>query len=338
MISKRFVFRFSLFLLIIGGCTQERSQKKVEVSEPPIVSELVNWTSFNDEGFHNISFPNWFNKDIVQSDSIAKLSLAIYRFQENQNNKMPKDTFPDEIWKFIFDSEGWVKQVTLEEYSQAIQIAEHVFDYKKSPDSLGYSPPTISTKYLFKENQNSIQGIFDQVEDLKVFDRLIFDNMDSISISYKNALSTLSEKHIYITDSSLWNVHFIDEHFQANGSYLYHYGSPRNYSQSFKLIDLVDKTLEQRRYYYGNGIIKIQEQYEGGFYKARSFIYAEDGTCEMFKDSVFSESEEFVNAERSSINHNSFGLPESVHVFAMSDTLNKNQKRKYEFSYLFSSK
>lgn len=161
MNSRRFLFQFSFILLTVVACTPEPSNKKVEVSEPPIASELVNWSSFNDAGFHNISFPTWFNSDIVKADSIVQLNLAIYRFQENQNTRMPKDTFPDEIWKFNFNSEGWVKQVTLEEYSQAILIAEHVFDYKRSPDSLVHSSPTVSTKYLFKENQSSIQGIFD---------------------------------------------------------------------------------------------------------------------------------------------------------------------------------
>lgn len=334
----RILFQFSSLLILIEGCAQKRSEKKVEVSEPPISVQLVNWESFNDAGFHNISFPTWFNSDIIKADSIAKLNLAIYRFHENLNARMPKDTFPDEIWKFNFNSEGWVKQVTLEEYSQAILIAKHQFDYKRNPDSLGYSSPTVSTKYLFKENQNSIQGIFDQVEDLKVFNRLVFEAIDSVSITYKNALSTLKEKHIFIVDSALWNVHFIDEHFQANGSYLYHYGYPGNYTQSFKLNDLVDKTLEQRRSYYANGVIRIQEHHDGGFYKARNFIYAKDGTCDVLKDSIFSESEEFVNAERFDIEYDPKNLPERVNVYAMNDTLNKNQKRKYEFSYVFGSK
>jgi hypothetical protein len=188
---------------------------------------------------------------------------------------------------------------------------------------------------LFKENQNSIQGIFDQVEDLKVFDRLIFENMDSISITYKNALATLSEKHIYITDSSRWNVHFIDEHFKANGKYIYYYGQPFDYTESFKLDNLVDKTLKQLRSYYDNGLIKIQEQHDGGFYRSRNFIYKENGLCTMLEDSIFSDGNEFVNAERSIIEFQNRNLPKWIYIYAIDDTLREIQKRKYEFSYSY---
>ncbi len=338
MISRLFLIQFSFVLLIMGGCTQERSKKKVEVSEPPIASQLVNWSSFNDVGFHNISFPTWFNSALIKADSISHLKLSVYRFQENQNTKMPKDTFPDEIWTFTFNTEGTVKEIVMEEYSEAILIANHQFDYKKSPDSLGYSSPNISTKYLFKENQNSIQGIFDQVEDLKVFDRLILDNMDSLSITYKNALSTLSEKHIYIMDSSSWNVHFIDKQFKANGKYIYYYGQPNDYVESFKLDNLVDKTIKQRRSYYDNGVIKLQEHHDGGFYKSRKFIYNGDGICTMFEDSIFSTGKEYVNGERSIIEFQKKSLPKWIHVYAMEDTLREIQKRKYGFSYSYRRK
>lgn len=335
MILRRFLFCFSFLLLIFVGCDGERVKKKVEVSEPPNVDQLINWAFFNEEALHNISFPIWFNDDIIKRDSISGLNFSIYRFQESQSVKLPKDTFPDEVWRFSFSQEGWVKEIVLEEYSEAILIAEHQFDYRESPDSLGYCSPNVSTKYLFKENQTSIQGIFDQVEDLKVFDRLVFEVQDSVAVTYKNALSTLKEKHVFIIDSSSWNVHFIDEHFKANGTYLYYYGYPKQYYESFKLNNLVDKTLRQRRSYFENGVVKTQEHHDGGFYNTRNFIYNESGLCTAFKDSIFSNGKEFVNAERSIIEFKKQNLPDLISVYAMSDTLKKNQKRKYEFSYSF---
>ena len=338
MISRYLLFYYSFSLLLLVGCAAEDSKKEVEISQPLKMDQLVNWTFFNEEAFHNISFPIWFSNDIIKTDSISDINISIYRFQENQNTELPKDTFPDEIWRFAFNKEGWVKEVVLEEYSEAILIAEHQFDYKENPDSLGYSSPNVSTKYLFKENQNSIQGIFDQVEDLKVFDRLVFESMDSIAITYKNALSTLKEKHVFITDTNSWNVHFIDEHFKANGTYLYYFGYPNHYYESFKLNNLVDKTLKQRKTFYENGVIKILEHHDGGFYSARNFIYDEEGLCTTFKDSIFSSGEEFVNAERSIIKFKKHQLPQQVLVYAMDDTLKKNQKSKYEFSYSYNTK
>jgi hypothetical protein len=320
--------------MVSSGCGERKTNVKIKQSIPLEVDNLINWEYFNDAGRHNVSFPLWFNEEVVLTDSISTVEMSVYRFQENQGNKkLLKDTFPDETWRFTFNADGFAETVVLREFAEAIPIAIHEFEYKSNPDSLGFSSPIVSTRYLFKRNKSSLQGIFDQVEDLKVFNRLVFNKQDSIGIYYENALSTLGEKHVFLKDSSTWNVRFIDQNFKANGKNYYYYGLPKSYVESFKLDNLVEKTTFQRREYYPNQVICKQEFHSGGFYHLRTFNYDSTGWCLNLQDSIYSDSKEFVYAEKTAIEYNEDNLPKGLYVYALSDTSKRTPKKRYEISY-----
>lgn len=323
------------FLSVLVGCKEKQPVSVEKDMIPPTHTQIINWEHFNSSAFHNVSFPLWFNSEIVAEKQVEQLDIAVFRHQENISKRLPRDTFPDQVWQFFFDENGWVKDITLKEYVAAIHIVTHEFNYKNKPDTLGYSLPTVTTQYLFSSQQNQLTGLFNQVKDLQLFSRLILEKSDSNHVIFKNALPLINEKHIFITDSSNWNVHFIDQEFGANGKNYYYYGLPDHYVQRFKLENLVEKTLDEKRSYYPSSIIKKQKFYSDGFYRSRTFIYDSLGWCRRFKDSIFGSDKTFIHDETTSIAYNSNELPISMSTFSSNDTLAIQKKRRV-FRYTIS--
>lgn len=305
---------------------------------PADTTQLIRWHLLNDRALHNVSFPVWFDTKQVKDNHIDTLTITLYRFRERANERVQKDTFPDEVWQFRFHPEGWVKSLLLKEYNEGIHIADHTFDYAEGPDSMGYCAPTVSTRYLFKSKQSPLQGILNQVEDLKVFNRLVFENNDSISTVYKNVLSHPSKKHVYIKDSAHWNVTFIDQYFKADGKNYYYYGPPNDFTECFKLDNLVEKEFLQVNRYHPNGVLRSQDLYKGGFYRRRVFGYQKNGKCSYFIDSVFSSSDQFVYREDVTISYNIENvLPKDLVICASQDTAQLDPKKRYTFTYSMKS-
>lgn len=333
-----YILFFSLSLFLFACGEEKKTMKKIDPI-PADTTQLIRWHLLNDRALHNVSFPVWFNTERVQQIGLDTLTVTFYRYREKANERVQKDTFPDEMWQFSFSEEGWVDKLLLSEYNEGIHIADHTFDYAKAPDSNGYCAPTVSTQYLFTSNQNQLQGILNQVEDLKVFNRLIADGSDSVSIQYKNVLSRPTEKHIFIQDSANWNVTFIDHHFEAAGKNYFYFGIPNDYKQCFKLDNLVEKELLQVNRYYPNGVAKSQDLYKGEFYRRRVFGYDKNGQCTYFTDSIFSSGDQYVYREDVSITYsNDDNLPKDLVICASNDTAQVDPKKRYLFNYAIENK
>lgn len=326
---------FLILSIVLLSCEDEKVEEPVVQPDPPVVDQLMNWELFNTESFHNVSFPIWFNSNKIKEDSIESITISAYRFQEGRDTIVVKDTFPDEIWKFTFNESGAVEEVLLDEYVEAIHIASHEFNYKKAPDSTGYSSPVVSTKYKFNKEKSSFQGLLDQVEDLKIFDRLVFKSEDSLSLVFRNALSVLKEEHVFLKDTATWNVAFIDQNFNADGSNYYYFGNPKNFKEAFKLDNLVEKTYAEKRNYFENGLIKSQRLYDEGFYLKRNFNYDDKGWCLSLSDSIFSEAEDFIYSESADIKYTENHLPKQVVLKQNADTTSSNLDKRFLFKYTF---
>lgn len=330
--KRSFSFLLTLSLLLLIGCAEEQEIKEVNEEILPERNSLIQWEFFNEEAFHNFSFPLWFNAPLVDDQDVKKIKISVYQYRGSGDLKQQKDTVPDEIWEFQFTKEGWVKDISLHEYQESILIASYNFNYASSLDSLGYVAPSFSTLHNFSTQKNKVQQILDQVEELQLFKRLVFESQDSVSATYSNALSALEERHIFILDSSNFNVRFIDQYYEANGKHYYYYGVPRHYFESFKLTNLVEKTIEQRRTYYPNGVIKTQAFHNGGFFTARHFTYGESGECTGYIDSLFSDGDAFINEQYSTIDYRE-GLPIQVQRFNSHDSLKERPQQTYLLKY-----
>ena len=326
---------FLLSCMLLPSCSQQDRKAAVQERIPVKAEELVNWNNFNEDGFRNISFPNLFNQKVVIQDSIKKVQLVISQFEITDEKEMRMDSFPTRIWNFNFHADGWVKRAQLNEYLKSISIAEHIFEYSKAPDTIGYSLPVVLTNFLYKERGQNELAFFDQLQELKAFNRLILQSNEEHTMIFKNALPTISEKYIFLTDSNLWNVQHIDQQYNADGINTYFYGSPSHYQQRFQLENLVEKTMEQRRAYYSNGVLRSQTFYSDGLYRKRNFIYDSTGYCSAFKDSTFDAGGDFIYAEQLTIKRSPDYLPLSVDVAFINDSEPQRTIKKYTFIYSY---
>jgi hypothetical protein len=321
--------------ILLPSCTEQEKKVVVEEKIPVHTNELVNWSDFNEDGFKNISFPNLFSRAQVLQDSIAAVRLVIAQVERLQEEGVETDSFPTRIWNFNFHADGWMKRAQLDEYLESIRIAEHVFQYAKAPDSLGYSLPVVLTNYLYKERGYNEFAFFDQLQELEAFNRLILESKEDHTVVFKNALPTVSAKYIFLTDSNLWNVQHIDQQYNAEGINTYFYGSPLRYEQRFQLENLVEKTMHQRRTYYPTGVIQHQTFYSDGLYRKRYFNYDSAGYCSAFQDSIFGDGGDFVYTEQFTIKRSSNHLPLSVDVALINAPDTARTIKKYAFIYSY---
>lgn len=320
-----------LIFFFLAGCSDNKStSSKNELKTPLRKSSLINWRSFSTIGLQNLSFPIWFCDSVVENNKITSLVFSV---QEKfpSDDQFIEDTIPDKSFEVKF-KEGWVKVLIVRDYAEEVNIAEQRLNYRKKPDSLGYSEPTIINNVIYQEN--SILPIFTTVQNAQQYMRLEFVQDDSSIVEYKNTLDAKQQKHIFIKDSSNWNVLFIDQKFEQPKNNIYYYGFPKKHTESFKIRNLVEKTQLTTYKYFENGCIYQASNHTNGLVNRRTFSYDKSGRVIGYSDSLIAEPKDFIEKKFSEVQYEE-GLPKSISTYKESDTLKEYPIRIIRFDYVF---
>lgn len=322
---------FYTFLLLISyGCSEEVQPVSKEKAETPLKKKgVINWTFFNKEGLRNISFPIWFNDSVIEQKKIQKIRLSINELELSEDSTF-QDTVPSTFYDIHF-SKGVLEKIYVKQFSEEIAIEEQSFRYEEKKDSLGYSIPTITNNVIYEEND--FLPIFSTLQNAQQYSRLEFDNMDSTSLQFVNTLSADLEKHIFILDSSNWNVHFIDQTFKYPEKNTYYYGLPAHHFESFKIRELVKKDQISSTKYFENDCIYQHSTYSNGFENRRTFLYGKNGNVTGYIDSLLVEPNEFIERKIAKIKYEKNNLPTIISTYKSRDTLYKNPVQEIRLKY-----
>lgn len=327
-LSIKYLLIFSMTLLF--SCSQQEEKKVDVLIEPPFTSQLINWSVMNTQGWKNMSFPTWFSKDLIDSNNIKNILIEFTNFNFTDSIVNITDTMPYRTVEINFDKTGSVKKVVMIEYIDGIQLAQHIFSYKLTTDSLGYSTPAVSSNVKYREK--SMISFLNTLQELQQYQRLVLEESDSEVLKYVDESSKREIHHYFILDSVNWNVSFIDFHFKPEGKHVFYYGSPTNYISSFSLVNLVEKSMKQNRYYYPSKALKSMEFHTKDFITKRWFSYDSNGFVLSINDSLVSASEEFLHSDIGIVKYQET-LPKEINFYSAEDTLRNVPIKRISFGY-----
>lgn len=326
------------FIFLIS-CSEQEKSKEAERIEPPFKKQLVNWSVMNTQGWKDMSFPTWFSKELIDSNDIKSVFIGFTNFNFTDSIVNITDTMPHRTVEINFDKKGSVEKITISDFISGIQLAQHIFSYKSTTDSLGYSPPAISSNVKYREK--SMLSLLNTLQELQQYQRLVLQEAKSDLISYVDKSSNKEIMHHFILDSANWNVSYIDQHFNqiakgSQGDNVFYYGSPTNYRSSFTVKNLVEKSMKQTRDYFPSKALKNQYFHNKDFITKRNYKYDIEGLLVGLEDSLVTSSNEFLHSEFAVIRYNE-SLPKTISFFNAEDSLMKTPVKRISLEYLITN-
>lgn len=327
----RLVYLLLLSFTFLFSCSEQEEVKVVENIEPPFKKQLVNWSVLNSQGWKNMSFPNWFSKELIDSNDIESVFIGFTNFNFTDSIINITDTMPHRTVEINFKKDGSVEKIELSDFINGIQLAQHIFSYQSTTDSLGYSAPAISSNLKYREK--SMISLFTTLQELQQYHRLVLEKADSDLISYLDKSSKREVTHYFILDSTNWNVSYIDYHFKSQGKNIFYYGSPTQYNSSFTVKNLVEKSMLQTRVYSPSNVLKSQHFHNKDFITKRSYSYDNEGLMVEMTDSLVTSGGEFLHSEVAVIQYKET-LPKTIRFFSAEDTLRNVPIKRISFEYI----
>lgn len=322
-----------LFLFVSITSCGDTSLKKDSTEPPPVYAEqLFDLRLMLEKGWKNISFPMWISPEKVDSLNIDRFTITFVNYNVSDSLINVSDTLPYKTITVSFGKKGKIENVTMADFNIGRKIAEHIFTYPKSIDSNGYSLPYVALKSDIKNNKNPLSPIISTLQDLLEYQRLVFKESTEDYLIYKNEVSLDDVNHYFITDSSKWNISFLDKEIKPSSEDIIYFGAPNNYISAFSIQNMVEKTMIESFDLYSNNVLKSQNLYEDGFVTQRWFNYDKNGLCTGFIDSLCTSSDDFIHASIGKIGYQD-GLLKSITFFNEKDLEFDQPTKVIRFTY-----
>lgn len=311
MIFSRQILFCILLSSFLVSCSEEKKEVSTkDLNEPEAANQLLNPGFFNEENFKNVSFPIWFNSDLIAEKNIKELSLSYHSYQNTLDVTVSELTIrPKKVRTFTFNKNGWVSKYTIQEFYDDKLISTAKFKYRSAPDSMGYSIPTVD---ISKQNTKNIPLAFLQsLDKLLVFNRLEKVADESKNLKFKETFYVTSHAVLYLTDTLYQNITYLNSEVKPKPEDIIVFGLPNKPQKSFKLENKVELDDIFEHNYFGNGIIESSEFYRDVFTVKRNFSYSSGGSYEGFIDSTFASSD-LIQVDKCSISCDSLQIPYQI--------------------------
>jgi hypothetical protein len=272
---KSIILFFLLFVAFLS--CKENQEKQVTQTEnesfKPFVFNLQNmWTDFE----QRVSFPNWFNDSILQSQKIGAIHRSIYE----KPTASKDDNYPDSIYlkekiSYYFYPNGHIKFLSITSFVEGEKIGTATFSYQNIKDKFGYNFANLSDS--FSVNPQLLQSHF-QV------DSLIYRHAD-----YLNFMEKSSGNHLFVVlNNKKLDALMIDSIMKPNFTDWMMLGNPRKPTKLYRLKNKVNQ-LQVRNFSYSvhnnQFLFSVREHFP---FETRRKLIINQNTCNGFIDSTFS--------------------------------------------------
>lgn len=329
--KKYITYQLITLLFLFGSCQNKEEATVSQEETPPLHEQLVNWSVMNNSGWKNMSFPVWFSPQYIDSLGVNRIEIDFTNFNFTDSILNVSDTLPYRKVFIDFNTHGEVKKVVMKEMSAGIKIAEYIFSYRTPLDAMGYSPPAVSSNVKYRDK--SIISLFSTFQDLQQYQRMVLIDSDSTFLSYLDKSSAKETHHYFILDSAFWNVSFIDQEYTPEGKNIFYYGTPKDYTTSFSLVNLVEKSVKEERSFYPTKTLKNQFFYANEFVTKRYFKYDSLGLCIGIDDSLMTTSDDFLHLEKGIIEYKN-DLPSALSFYNEEDSLMTTPVKRVKLTYV----
>ena len=302
----------SILAALLYACGTDDESKKKEEKIDFQSKNVLNPLFFSEANIFNLSFPLWFNQEVLEYYNIDSIYLESVVVNWTNDTVLAEEV--DYSFTYAFKSNGWLKKSKFTDYYELTKLFEASFDYTKStPDSMGYSLPRIEKTANLLIGTNPTK-LLRTLSDLQRFDRLEFVRQDNEVIVFKNTTSSVHEQHIFIGNTEHQNILFVDK-LETNPEDVFYYGVPQRYSKAFCLTDLVKEDLRlETTFFETENYPKAQKTEKNGLITNSVFKYDENGRWVGQQDSLMLNTGQFIKLTESEIKYNEQGLPKSIDI------------------------
>ena len=323
-----------MIVFISIGCDQSTDAVVSErLSTPKADKNLFTTRYILDQNFEELSFPNWFNKDVIESNNIKQ--IQIHEVNPNRVIDGLDSLLLNDRYSFVFSEAGWVSAFTHVDYHDAVLLTEEMFNYKNPPDTLGFSQPTVNWSKKNKKYE-TIQGLVGVLELLSKYNKYTITHQDSSLVIFQNELHPNRELEVYILDSTKWNVVAVDQIIKDFGLDFIHYGTPIKPVQSYRLENMVEKTDWTLFNYINNSEFLEQITVQNKFtFTEHNMYYDSLGRLDYFQSLTRALDSTVIELQQNTIQYNDDHLPVKIIYSTGYDATSLARKREKIISYTF---
>tara|TARA_R110002050_G_scaffold123753_1_gene242562 strand:- start:1831 stop:2709 length:879 start_codon:yes stop_codon:yes gene_type:complete len=242
------------------------SKKKYQ----PFIINLVHTFSKKET---NMSFPIWFADSIISQKRVRKIVHHIYP----STTSIEQGTIPKESKSYLFNQEGEVERVEIDQFYEYVTVGSLVFDYSAKKDPYGYSPVSfVQRNKDEKVNFSEHYSIYEKIEYSEKF--LVYQNEDS------------GDYLFYMLNRINWGALSVDSILKPTPADRIFYGNPNVIEKSYQVENTVMEFNSTSYNYDPSKKYPLEmESNHFPFRKKRTIEYDANGRCEGFVDSTFSD-------------------------------------------------
>ncbi len=293
---KTIILSLLILPILFTSCSEIRKKKKKEEKDGAYKSFIFNMTHSFSENEKNMSFPIWFDEEIIRKKNIKSIRRKIFP-SGNKNN--PEELNPKEKKTYFFDTDGSLKRIHIQQFYEYITVADLNFEYKVLRDEYGFSPVRI----VYDKNENNNEAI----DQFLIYDKIEYQQNYLV---YQNAKS--GDYRFYMLKKEYWGTLSVDSIFDPNPQDMITFGSPILPKKEYYVENKVNESnINLFHYSSKNMPMKVRTEKFPFQYK-RSIIYNKEGNCSGFIDSTFSNDEFLTRLNSSFVFHDSLPI-ELIH-------------------------
>lgn len=268
--SKRLIYIFSLFLLLLVGC-KDKPENKVDVKAPKYQRSIINFSAFNSEYENWMSFPVWFYDSLVQVHQITGIKREVFS-QGLDDTTLYASEFLDKRWEYQFNPDGTMASVDVAVVYDAKTISEIQFKYKGFDRKTGYAQVLVSEKELA------------DYENLPY----VIHNKNGNHNFWSSYTEWSNQHQVFILNNKdHWKALVIDSMLNPKPVDYVFWGGLVRPERSYNVSNLVEES-NVRNFKYTKAILTEIERVEDPFVVKRTFKHNDKGQLIDIVDSTFS--------------------------------------------------
>lgn len=263
-----------LVALLMISCSEEKSRtlfKKKDKYQPFI----LNMQHYFSESEFNVSFPIWFNDTIIKNKGIEKITRKIYGGELDGEGETAT---PKEIKTYLFNKEGQLLSIHIEQFYENVKVADITFDYLSPKDEHGFAE--VQRK---RERNVSIDELAE--ENFKIYEK---ESYNEKFLVYNNYVS--GDYLFYLLKEKYWGVVAVDSILNPTPRDIVTLGNTFYPTKVYQVENTVNE-LNVVKYTYDKSAryIKSIVYNEYPFHTKRDILYDQNGGCHGYIDSIFTD-------------------------------------------------
>ena len=264
---------------------------------------IVNLSTLLTEEENYISFPNWFNDSIVVNHNINRIVRKSYLKMDDLENEVTKGFIPREIKEYSFTDKGLVSKLEIQNFYDGQEIGSHVFLFGNKKDENEYCDTKLHHLFYVGIENDDEDEYFEESSITTPYK--VFEKVEAIKWFSKYQNTETGDYLYFINSPKFWGALSVDSLISPTPKDEIILGVQGRVYKKYQVTNKINE-FNVRTYQYDQKIKTKLLNWQANNYpfkQKRDFLYAKNGVCYAYIDSIFSN-DEFVTRTSSKIYYN----------------------------------